>query len=137
MEDRIQCAGRTTKGTQCSRFVSVSEGCCYQHMEQPQCQRDVQPDYIKYPWASSFVEWILPKLKSVHIYAKSKDTDGDYYKIQIGRDGHEIMIDWKHLDDSEIDQFNDAIADYGFVIEYKRADREGDYGGFDVKFKRV
>ena len=39
MEGRVQCAGKTVRGVQCSRMVPISEGCCYQHKEQPQCQQ--------------------------------------------------------------------------------------------------
>jgi len=40
---------------------------------------------IEYPWASNFVEWLLPKLRAKKVPVKNPDTGGDYYDLTIGK----------------------------------------------------
>lgn len=79
---------------------------------------------IKYPWASDFIEWLIPNLEHAKIPHIRHETDGDYYKLSIGKE--KLQLDWKRLDKSEIDYVNDLLEPYGHIIGYK----ETDYGFF-------
>ena len=63
MEGIVQCAGKTAKKTQCSRMVPVSEGCCYQHKDQPQCQQLAR----KTPVTTRPVSPRLPKITPITV----------------------------------------------------------------------
>ena len=120
-----KCQGITQKGKPCQ--VSTSKKFCYHH----QCaiSPDLKKGEIGYPWASNFVDWLLPKLKAKKIPCKNPNTGGDYYDITIGK--KRITVEWKHLR-GQIEIFSDALRPYGLKITH----RETDYG-YLVSLKNV
>ena len=82
---------------------------------------------IKFPWGSNFIEWLLPNLKRVRIPYREIDTEADFYKIELGDD--DFLLDWKHLDNNDINEINNYIKYYGYIIEYEKNPE-----GFRVQF---
>lgn len=73
---------------------------------------------IKYPAASDFLEWLLPKLNKLGIPYENRETGGDYYSVRIGGKKAPVrQLNWKHLDQLEIDTFSADLLPYGWEIK--------------------
>ena len=96
-------------------------------------QKKAEPVHVvKYPAASDFLEWLLPNLRKYRIPYKNPNTDGDYSRTFVGSDKEGIMMDWKHFDAYDIDQFNRQINKFGYNVDY---DYDNDHGyEYTVKF---
>jgi hypothetical protein len=80
---------------------------------------------IKYPAASSFLDWLFHHLRKHAVPFSSPETDGDYYCVKIGdnnKRGKSIMLDWKHLDIGEIEAISRKLREYGFCITVEDED---------------
>lgn len=82
---------------------------------------------VTYPSASNFLSWLLPKLRKNKIPYKNPDTGGDFSKTFVGKDKKGVMMDWKHLDAYDIDQFNKQINAYGYHVTYYPIEGIGNY----------
>ena len=91
-----------------------------------------QKTIISYPWGSNFIKWLSHKLKNLNVPLKNIETDGDYYQIIIGNKN--IILDWKHLVDDEIEEFSKALNNFGYKITYKNID---DPGGYEVALVKI
>lgn len=73
---------------------------------------------IKYPWGSNFVEWLKKELKKKKISFNEEDTKSDYHEFYIGTTGP-FSIDWKHLDESQLDDVKQALLGKGVKMNHK------------------
>ena len=135
------CGGMTKNGTPC--MIKSNHGYCHKHkaaykvrnesdeadmydkMEQEMqkhmeilkiAEKNAQKGIITYPCASSFIEWLVPLLKTHDVPYKNENTGGDYYELYIGK--KLITLDWKYLGTEDIDEANDALKVYGYTVVY-------------------
>jgi len=140
----MTCRGITQYGDRCRRKVSDNTY-CYLHSYSAgrecslkdvfaEASRQAKEGNIYYPWASSFLEWILPLLRKHKIPYRNPNTGGDYSRTFVGKAPGvtSIMMDWKHFDTYHIDEFNAALKPYGFKILSKEIER-----GYKVRLKEI
>jgi len=113
-----------------TKYVSLKNEIHTQHGGLSKMQNDKYK--ICYPWASNFLEWLIPNLRKAKIPYKNPNTGGDFSRTFIGENPDEIMLDWKHLDISDIDYFNEKINKFGYNIY-----RQETTDGFIVQFKTL
>ncbi len=129
------CQGLTKSGKPCKIKSSNGQNCRY-HPKGDVSTGKAKPKTksanfkeITYPWASNFLEWLLPELKARGIPYKNPNTDGDYYTPTIGK--KKIIMDWKHLY-GQIEMVSDGMKPYGYVLNYKEIE-----SGYLVKIDKV
>lgn len=69
------------------------------------------------PPASSFLEWLWRMLDNHKIPYRNFKTDGDYYRFRIG-DKEKMEMDWKHLDEGEVEVINMKLEPFGYYISH-------------------
>lgn len=63
------------------------------------------------------MEWLFQKLNKLGIPYENQETDGDYYSVRIGGKKAPLRrLDWKHLDQLEIDVISSDSLPYGWEI---------------------
>lgn len=85
---------------------------------------------IRHPHASNFVEWLFSVFKTCRIKYIDIDTDGDYHLFIIN--GNKFSLDWKHLDDEDINNINDTLKQIDYTIQYIKTNF-----GYKVTFDKI
>ncbi len=137
-----KCKGITLDGFRCKRAITSDVSYCYLHIKTIKRNKSIadafqdakvqaKDGYIYWPWASSFLDWLLPLLKKYKISYKNPNTGGDYSRTTI-LGSKPIELDWKHFDISDVDSFNNALRQHDFKVIIKEIDR-----GYFVDLKRI
>lgn len=132
------CQGFTKSGKPCQIKTTSGQNCRY-HSKNPEKTvpsgkakskvKSTNSKEITYPWASNFLEWLLPELKARGVPYKNPNTDGDYYTPTIGK--KKLVMDWKHLH-GQIEIVSDALKPYGYAVSYTEVD-----SGYLVKIDKL
>lgn len=79
----------------------------------------------RYPLNSDFIYWVIRNSSFRDIPVKEIDTESDFFEVYIGNSEQPIMGDWKHYDNSIVDDVNSAIYDYGQKIKSREKNGVG------------
>jgi hypothetical protein len=91
-------------------------------------------NYIGYPWASEFIEWLAKRCHNCGISVRTPETDGDYMRVYIGKSYAYNHLDWKHLGYEEIEDISCEIRQLGYDISvFNFETKDGEKSGYYMK----